>query len=203
MQLLVLYFAALRLRVGIRQEQLELAAGSRVSDLLTALQKRHADLGEALPSTLISINREYASRDEVLHDGDEVALFPPVSGGTIFPKATLIRTTNDALDMNQVLAEMNVPQNGAAYVYSGSVTGGTISDAEVDRIAGEIREHWPAIRGIAVVQRIGSGEGGTPNVLIACTSECGGIDLLRAARFGIERLTRSNPGIVNENPDVV
>ncbi len=203
MQISVLYFATLRQRVGIRQEQLELTAGSRVSDLLIALQKRHAGLDDALPTTLVSINREYASRDEVLRDGDEVALFPPVSGGAISPKTTLIRTTNGELDMNQVLAELNVTRSGAAYVCSGSVTDGTISATGVDRIAGEIRERWPAIRGIAVVQRGGEREADTPNVFIACTSECGDIDLLRAARFGIERLIRSIPGNDNEDVDAV
>jgi molybdopterin converting factor subunit 1 len=191
MQLSVLYFATLRQRVGIRQEQLELAAGSSVSDLLTALQKRHAGLEDALPTTLVSINREYASRDEVLHDGDEVALFPPVSGGEISPKPTLFRVTNTALDMNQILAELSSSECRAACVCSGIATGGTISDTEVDQVVGEIRARWPAVRGIAVVQRAGGGETETPNVLIACTCGYDGLDVLHAARFGIERLTRS------------
>ncbi|MEJ2549890.1 MAG: MoaD/ThiS family protein [Anaerolineales bacterium] len=190
MRLSVLYFATLRQRVGIRQEKLELAMGSRVSDLLTMLQKRHTSLEDALPTTLVSINREYASRDELLHDGDEVALFPPVSGGATSPKSTLFRLTNDALDIEQILADLDASQIKAACVCSGRAIGDTISDTEVDRVADEIRERWPAVRGVAVVRRAG-GEIETPNVLIACTSDQGSVEVLYAAQFGIERLIRS------------
>ncbi len=199
MQLTVLFFATLRLCVGIRQERLELAEGSRVSDLLSALQKRHEGLREALPSTLVSINREYAAKDEVLHDGDEVALFPPVSGGAISPKATLVRTMQDALDMNHILAGMDVPQSGAACVFSGTATGDTKSEADVDRLVREIRVRWPAVEAIAVVQRVGRSDAGGPNVMIACTSVRGDIDLLQAARFGIEHLTQSSPSLGDED----
>ena len=81
MQLTVLYFATLRDRTGRKEEQLTLPENARVSDLLLLLEDRYADLAAALPSTLVSINREYAFPDDSLQDGDEVALFPPVSGG--------------------------------------------------------------------------------------------------------------------------
>jgi molybdopterin converting factor small subunit/molybdopterin synthase catalytic subunit len=207
--LTVLYFATLRQRVGLREDRLELAENSRVSDLLAFLKEQHAELGPALPSTLVSINREYASRDDALHDGDEVALFPPVSGGAQPQEETLIRTTKKALDLNQVLAGLAVPSTGTVCALTGVVNElkmkstnhkergqnelhSPIPEFIVHQIAREIRERWPVVRGIVVVQRVGRLETKTPNVLIACSAERGEADVYHAVQFGIDRLTHSH-----------
>ena len=205
----VLYFATLRQRVGIREERFELADNSLVSDLLVLLQERHVDLGPALPSTLVSINREYALRGDPLHDGDEVALFPPVSGGAIPTGETLVRTTKKVLDMNQVLADLAIPSTGAICVFSGIADDRKtksarnndergqiellppISETVIQQIIREIRVQWPIVRGIAIVQRVGRTEANVPNVLIACSSKRGEIDIYHAAQFAIDRLTHS------------
>lgn len=208
-QLIVFYFATLRQKVGIREERLQLAENSRVSDLLEILQERHTDLAPALPSTLVSINRDYATRDDLLHDGDEVALFPPVSGGLVHQDETLVRITRKALDMNQILADMDIPSNAAVCVFTadanecqtrpniGTIEGGqnglqvSMSEEVIHQIANEIRERWPMVRGIAIEWRVGRLLIDTPRVLIACASDRGEIDIFHAARFGIDRLTRS------------
>ncbi len=78
MNVTVRYFASLRDRMGRADETLELDGDSMsVSDVWAKV----AD-GQSIPdSTLISVNMEYTDADTVLKDGDELAFFPPVTGG--------------------------------------------------------------------------------------------------------------------------
>lgn len=77
MQVKVLFFASLRERLGKADVTLELA------DTVTALDVwRQAADGEVLPANvLVSINQVYADMSASVVDGDEVAFFPPVTGG--------------------------------------------------------------------------------------------------------------------------
>ncbi|MGB1236574.1 MAG: molybdopterin converting factor subunit 1 [Pseudomonadales bacterium] len=81
----LVYFASIRERLGLGDEQIEHPEGvSSVADLITWLaQQREAQWGETLAdeSTLIALNQEMVGRDAALSDGDEVAFFPPVTGG--------------------------------------------------------------------------------------------------------------------------
>jgi len=77
----VLFFASVRDLVGDAQRQMTLADGATVSDLLAELALAHKRFIEMAPSLMVSVNQEYMPRDTVLHDGDEVAFIPPVSGG--------------------------------------------------------------------------------------------------------------------------
>jgi molybdopterin synthase catalytic subunit/molybdopterin converting factor small subunit len=60
----------------------ELRPGESVSGLLTKLSEEGTIAGDALRSAAIAVNHEYALPSQVLKDGDEVAILPPVSGGT-------------------------------------------------------------------------------------------------------------------------
>lgn len=73
----VRFFASLRERMGIEDTQISLPAGATVTDVWRAV------LGAAeLPAnTLVAINQDYATLDAPVRDGDEVAFFPPVTGG--------------------------------------------------------------------------------------------------------------------------
>lgn len=84
MQIKILYFARLREAFGIAGESLEIEPGTNVEDVLALLEVR----GEVWLSELRSgrvvrfaVNQEMASRETVLQAGDELALFPPVTGG--------------------------------------------------------------------------------------------------------------------------
>lgn len=72
------YFAHVRERAGKREEVLEVSNNAKVKDLLNLLHERYEIKIENL---LISRNHEYADSSEKLREGDEVAIFPPVSGG--------------------------------------------------------------------------------------------------------------------------
>jgi len=78
------YFASLRETVGIAEEQLELPAGvSDVAALTRWLRERGGDWNSALADRQlhIAVNQVISSPDATIQDGDEVAWFPPVTGG--------------------------------------------------------------------------------------------------------------------------
>ena len=60
---------------------LELEDGATVSDLARDLVLRYPGLTSEPSKLVVAVNQEYRNHDHTLHDGDEVALIPPVSGG--------------------------------------------------------------------------------------------------------------------------
>ena len=82
MEITVLFFATLRSLTGLKSVMFELPPRSRVSDLKLLVAERFPQVAPALVnSVLVSVNREYAGDEQIIPDGAEVALFPPVSGG--------------------------------------------------------------------------------------------------------------------------
>ncbi len=81
MKLNVLYFASIRGKTGTREERFELKNGSSISDLRTSICALYPDLEADLDTAMFAVNREIVSSDQGLCDDDEVAIFPPISGG--------------------------------------------------------------------------------------------------------------------------
>lgn len=81
----VLYFAWLKEKVGISGEDLALPDGvTNVTELVTHLRDRGEGFADAFSDESIvrvAVNHEHVEHDHVLADGDEVAFFPPVTGG--------------------------------------------------------------------------------------------------------------------------
>lgn len=81
----ILYFARFREKLGCGEEQIELAAtATTVADLLASLAARGGawqELFAAPKGVMTAINQEMVSASARLHEGDEVAIFPPVTGG--------------------------------------------------------------------------------------------------------------------------
>ena len=75
----VLFFAYLRERCGVREVALELPEGSTVGELWRKLVARYDKLPADPPR--FAVNRLYVDKAHPLHDNDELALIPPVSGG--------------------------------------------------------------------------------------------------------------------------
>ena len=81
MRLQLRYFASAREAMGRGAETRELRDGATVATLVEQLRGENARFA-ALPSDMmVSVNFEYRAPDHALHDGDEVAFIPPVSGG--------------------------------------------------------------------------------------------------------------------------
>jgi molybdopterin synthase sulfur carrier subunit len=81
----ILYFAWLRSRIGITEERLDPPPGvDSVGTLLGWLKERGPRFAEALNDlsvVRVAVNQEYVGWDHPVRAGDEVALFPPVTGG--------------------------------------------------------------------------------------------------------------------------
>lgn len=74
-------FAFLKDDLGAEALDLVLPESSTIEAALAALVARHPSLARHVPSVAVALNREYTNRDQRLHEGDELALIPPVSGG--------------------------------------------------------------------------------------------------------------------------
>jgi len=74
-------FASHREILGADRLDVELPVGASVADLVDVIAERVPGVKRTLGSTRFAVNREYASSTTILHEGDEVALIPPVAGG--------------------------------------------------------------------------------------------------------------------------
>lgn len=122
----------------------------------------------------------------------------------------VIAITEAELDLNELLEKITLSSTGAAAIFTGIVRGETVregrettsleyeayapmAEAKMRQIAAEIRERWPIIEGIAIVQRVGKLMPRTPTVLIACTAAHRDSGVFEAARYGIDRLKEIVP----------
>jgi molybdopterin converting factor subunit 1 len=112
MEVRVRLFAALRERAGADQIALELPEGARVADALTRL----GGLIDGVP-VVMAVNHEYADSDAALRPGDEVALIPPVSGGSI--GALHVRVTDQPLVVGDLVERVRDPRAGAITTFLG------------------------------------------------------------------------------------
>jgi molybdopterin converting factor subunit 1 len=112
MQVTVRLFAGLRERAGADQVQLELPEGARVCDALSEM----AALTTGLP-VVMAVNREYADADQPLGPGDELALIPPVSGGSV--GTAHVRMTDQKLRLDPLLELVRDPRAGAVTTFLG------------------------------------------------------------------------------------
>src|SRR5450755_1190196 len=83
MRIDVLFFGVLKDLVGRPADTIELHEGALVQDVLNYYSRERPQLAAILPTLAIAVNREYSAVDQVLRDGDEVGLLPPVSGGSM------------------------------------------------------------------------------------------------------------------------
>jgi molybdopterin synthase catalytic subunit len=105
-------FAGLRERAGCREVELELPDGARVSDALAELR----EVAAGVP-VVMAVNREYASADDPLAEGDELALIPPVSGGAVATPHVAVR--DEPLSLDELAARVRDPRAGAVVTFSG------------------------------------------------------------------------------------
>jgi molybdopterin synthase catalytic subunit len=112
MNVRVRLFAVLRERAGTDAIELELPDHARVSDALDRVKS----LTDGVP-VVMAVNQDYASADDVLHQGDEVALIPPVSGGSV--RQLHVRVINEPLDPQRLIERVRDPRAGAVVTFEG------------------------------------------------------------------------------------
>ena len=172
MRVVVRLFAGLRERAGTDRRDLELDDGAALGDVWPAL-----GLGEEPAGLLYAVNRAYAEPEAELSDGDEVALIPPVSGGTF-------RLTEGPVNLTSVVVAVVDEQAGAIATFLGTVRAKSrgrdvialeyeayeeMAEEVIAEIAAEVDERYDLCK-VAVTHRLGRVEVGETSVAIAVSA---------------------------------
>ena len=192
MRVTVRLFAGLRERAG--RPSVELEDVARIDDVWPAL-----GLGPEPPGLLYAVNRSYVERGQELADGDEVALIPPVSGGSFLLVA-------GPLDVAAVVHEVEDPEAGAVASFVGTVRrrsrGRDVLHLEYEafeemaepmlaRLGAELTERH-GLCSVAIHHRLGRVEIGQASVVIAVSAPHRSA-ALDACREAIETLKTTIP----------
>lgn len=187
--------------VGRQLEDVQLQEGATLGDLLED-RIRHADVIDNFRKVLaFAINQQYAQLNDLLHEGDEVAMLPPVSGGA--PNCALVRETIEA---KQIIDMIKSGEDGAVTVFDGIVRNHTRSRKtlflvyeayeemalkQMEELAAEAKQRF-AVREVAIVHRLGKLEIGETSVLIvvAAAHRAPSMD---ACRWLIDTLKKTVP----------
>jgi MoaE-MoaD fusion protein len=198
----VRYFAIIREIVGHSAERREVPEGATVGDLFGQLIRDHPRLERMRPVTMLMVNKAYVAHDQELHHGDELALIPPVSGGS----QPRFRIQSEPLDPRFTESLVAHPGAGAIATFIGTVRdhgrGRAVTHLEYEayapaaeltmaQIGDEIRERW-GVDHVAIVHRIGSLAVGEASVVISVASAHRDA-AFEACRYAIERIKEIVP----------
>ena len=184
-------FAGLRERAGWSQREIDAAT---VADVWGALE-----LGDEPTGLLYAVNKEYATPDRSLADGDEVALIPPVSGGAFL-------LSDEPLSLDRVVDEVRDEQAGAIATFTGTTRiqsrGRTVTHLDyeayegmAERVMAEIAEGLQSryeLTAIAIHHRVGRVGIGDTSVVIAVSAPHRK-DALAACKDAIDELKERVP----------
>lgn len=180
----VLFFGALKDLLARESESVELSEGSKAGELLRLLIERAPRIREFASTLAIAINGKYASTADVLHEGDEVAFLPPVSGGsgnTSARKNDFVRLQREAIRPDEILSQLKVGDDGAVVIFDGIVRNNTrgrrtlyldyeayepMALEQMQTLVQEGKRRYP-VREIALLHRLGRLQVGETSVWIA------------------------------------
>ncbi len=120
MRVTIVYLGGSRVQSGCDQEEVELETGATLADAARQVASNYPRLAPLLSRCRWARNLEFASADEPLTDGDEVALIPPVAGGAPNTETTT-KITTDIIDPAALLAELADDSVGATVLFVGTV----------------------------------------------------------------------------------
>ena len=188
-------FAVLRERAGSPELTLDLPEGARVRDALESLSA----LAEDVP-LVMAVNREYASEEQLLDAGDELALIPPVSGGGDVSSAPWARVSTEALSLDLLYERVRDPRAGAVVTFSGVTR--EVERLEYEAYAEMAEERMAAIAAealerhglcaAAVEHRVGHVPLSEPSVIVAVSAPHRG-EAFAGAREIIDRVKAGAP----------
>jgi molybdopterin synthase catalytic subunit len=196
----VLFFGAARDAAGHGEVDLILKSTSTAAAAFAEVLEKYPDLRRFGRSLLFAVNQEYVQGDigeRTVHEGDELALFPPVSGGAgsagpgsagILPASGSARDffelTNDPIDVGAAARRVVLPECGATVTLDGYAREWTrgrrtlylvyeayapMAQRELERLGREAHERF-AIANIGIVHRTGRLEIGETSVVIAVSA---------------------------------
>jgi molybdopterin synthase catalytic subunit/molybdopterin converting factor small subunit len=200
MRLEVRTFGGLAERAGLTTLIVELPQGADVAMLRRVVSAQHPELAPLMPRVAVSVDLELADDATVLVAGAEVALLPPVAGGSDadgpdgpdgsaadgVPTRTVTGLVHGRLDVDGTLARIGAPDVGAVVSFLGTVRDHAedlddvvrleysayeeMAERELRTIADEIRAAHPAVRGLAILHALGELEVGAHTILVAASS---------------------------------
>ena len=192
--------------VGASSEVVELPERASIRDFIAHYERKNPTLKPYLPATAMALNQQYANLDAELKAGDEIALLPPVSGGTPESERQHARLVRAAIDTRATVEKLKRGEDGAALWFEGIVRNQTrgrktlyldyeayesMAAQQMETLAGEAMRKFQ-IRDVAIVHRLGRLEIGETSVLIAVASahRAAAFD---ACRWLIDTLKRTVP----------
>lgn len=210
MQVNILLFATLKERAGKSRLMLDIPDDNpTILAVRRALTEAYPEMDVNVELAIVALNQEFAVDTDIVRAGDEIAFFPPVSGGN---HPDIFQLADSPIDHDAVIAHITTPETGAVCLFSGMVRGKTdksghlphttqleyeayepMALAKMRQVADEIRSRWSGVLGIAIIQRVGVLNVGENTVLIACSSAHRDDGCFEAARYGIDRLKEIVP----------
>jgi molybdopterin synthase catalytic subunit len=209
----LLAFASAGDALGRSRLAVELPEGSSLADLRSLLHRDYPDLGPLWERLAVAVDGELAGPDAALRDGVEVALLPPVSGGSGNLEAPVANQaarraalTEVPLDVPGILATVSAEGFGAVLLFLGTVRDNhqgrrverldysayeAMALARLERIVTELEQAHPPLR-LAIVHRLGPVPVGEASVAIAAASPHRAA-AYAASRRALERLKAEVP----------
>ena len=196
MKVQVRLFARYREAAGRDSLDLELPDGGTVERAWEAVARQLPALEPYRPFTLFALRNDYVDADRPLADGDELCLFPPVSGGA----GPAVRVTGEALDVAALSAAVRDPRAGAVVVFEGVTR--EVPELEYEAYAEMAAERIARIAteeagrhglcAVAVEHRTGTVPLGEPSVIVAASAPHRG-EAFAGARALIDRVKAEAP----------
>lgn len=194
MKLKVKYFSIAKDAAGTGLEEVELSSGATVSELRERLRHLHPMLSE-LNDLLVLVNGSPVPDSQVLREGDEVAIIPPVSGGGII---------EGELDLNDEVKKL-VKETGSGAIVAffgfvkGLVDGKKVRELEYEayepfatKKIEEIERSIKGVKKVRIYHRIGRLKPGEPTIYIL-VSATGRKEAFEGAREALERVKHEVP----------
>lgn len=187
MRVRVLFFGMLKDLLAKADDTVQLPESATVSELLLQYQQQVPQLKQMLPSLAVAVNQQYASPQSKLKENDEVALLPPVSGGSPVDKGMAIRRasiTHEVIKTPEIVDSLKRGEDGATLAFEGIVRNQTrgrrtlyldyeaYEPMALQQMEALITESLAKfrIRDVAIVHRLGRLQIGETSVLIAVAS---------------------------------